>query len=471
MYLDTNANGVCDKGEQGLAQIPVSNGRDITLTDARGSYTLPLSEGQAAFPILPAEYTLSQGKALNAAFAQVYPDAKGRRNFGLKGRKVQRKFRLNAIGDIQVGNSMELNYLCQTLWPELMEADSACTNLFLGDLVNNNLALYKPIRQLIEALPSPSWTLPGNHDRDADTLRWRQTRSYSATFGPPAYAFNQGDVHFIVLNNVYGDGARGYHGEIDRAQLDFIKADLQLVPKHKLVCIATHIPLATTRNRNHVLDLLAGRKQALALSGHLHRVHRWLYSKPGISVHELGTGAACGFWWVGERGWDGVPSALQQGGTPRNYFVIDFDSTAYHFRVKGIGLDRQRQMAIHIAGIDTLDSHLRDLKEAQTRRALITIWGGCDATEVLCRVDKGPWQAAIKVEEVAPDVARTREMNLIKAYPTPYNRTNPMRAKPSVQLWAYPLTGENATGAHTIEVKAQDDYGLRAGGKRAYTYP
>src|SRR3712207_8265829 len=42
-----------------------------------------------------------------------------------------------------------------------------------------------------------------------------------------------------------------------------------------------------------------------------------------VRVHELGTGASCGFWWVGEKDWQGVPAALQQGGAPRNYFVME----------------------------------------------------------------------------------------------------------------------------------------------------
>lgn len=41
-----------------------------------------------------------------------------------------------------------------------------------------------------------------------------------------------------------------------------------------------------------------------------------------VCVHELVTGASCGFWWVGEKDWEGIPSALMQCGTPRNYFCF-----------------------------------------------------------------------------------------------------------------------------------------------------
>src|SRR3712207_987600 len=146
-----------------------------------------------------------------------------------------------------------------------------------------------------------------------------------------------------------------------------------------------------------------------------------------VRVHELGTGASCGFWWVGEKDWQGVPAALQQGGAPRNYFVMEFDDNQYQFRFKGVGLDAARQMNIHVMGIDSLDNHLRDLKEIAPNKALITVWGGCDSTTVRCRIDGGAWQVCQKTRLIDPNVARTRELNLQRAYPTKYNRMNPMQ--------------------------------------------
>ncbi len=45
----------------------------------------------------------------------------------------------------------------------------------LGDLVNNNLNLFPAIKQMMELLPVQSWTVIGNHDRDADSIRINQT--------------------------------------------------------------------------------------------------------------------------------------------------------------------------------------------------------------------------------------------------------------------------------------------------------
>ena len=213
VFIDANGNGHYDRGETLLAGIPVSDGCRVVTTDAKGRYRIEVGEGSSLFPILPAGYTMQGHRLVNSAF--VYPAVAGsRHDFALVAKPVSQRFRLNAIGDIQVGNSQELEFASRTILPELMTKDSTDVNIFLGDLVNNNLALYPHLQRMIAQLPSRSYTVVGNHDRDVDSLLWRQTATYSATFGSPVYAFNEGEVHFIVLNNVYGRGARGYEGRV-----------------------------------------------------------------------------------------------------------------------------------------------------------------------------------------------------------------------------------------------------------------
>lgn len=479
VFDDADGNANYDGGERGLGGIPVSNGDTVVLTKADGSYRLTVGEGMSVFPILPAGRTLSGSWVVNSAFYYAdYTEPTGKKKkkaarqtvlFGLKPKTASADFTLNAIGDIQVGNTQEVDYLSRTLWPELMADSGNVVNLFLGDLVNNNLSLYGCLRDMMQALPQQSWTLPGNHDRDVDSVITRQNRTYNRYFGADCYAFNEGKVHFIVLNNVYGKGSRGYEGRVSDRQLRFVANDLRLVPADRLVVLCVHVPLMYTKNKDALIALLAGHDKAFALSGHLHQVARFFPEAHGRVVPELGAGAACGFWWVGEKDWEGVPSALQQCGTPRNYFQIDFHDGGYSFRCKAIGADAGREMSIHVTGIDSLDAHLRDLKDVAPGMAIITVYGGCDSTQVECRIDGGEWLPCAKADIVEPNVARTREMNLIDAYPTTYNRMNPMRRRPSHQVWQIALPEGARTGTHAIEVRARDGYGLQAGGRRVYT--
>ena len=471
VFIDENRNGICDKGEELLAGIPVSNGRDIVVTNAKGCYRIALPEGFSLFPILPADLTIDRSRLVNAHFINSRVAQKRNNNFALVRKPVKKHFQLNLIGDVQVSNYQELDYATRSLWPELLDGAPSDLNLFMGDLVNNNLSLYGRLRQLMEQLPQQTWTVLGNHDRDVDSLRRRQSNTYTDFFGSDVYAFNEGQVHFIVLNNVFGEGTRGYTGQLTDEQLTFVRNDLQYIPANALVVLCMHIPLSETRNRNQLIELFRGRDHLLAITGHLHRVMRFFYEHAGVKVHELGVGASCGFWWVGEKDWQGLPAALQQGGAPRNYFVMKFDDNRYQFRFKGIGLDERRQMNIHIMGIDSLDQHLRDFKEVAPHQAIITVWGGCDSTQVRCRIDGGAWQTCAKASLIDPNVARIREMNLLRAYPTKYNRVNPMRRQASPQLWTVVLTDEQCRNAHTIEVEASDRFGFHATGRRAYAFP
>lgn len=479
VFDDRNQNGRQDKGERGIKGVPVTNGDTIVVTDKQGRYELPYAEGNSLFPILPANYTMSKSRVVNAGF--YYMEAgKGwyddNANFALSKKSVNRRFRLNAIGDVQVSNYQELEYATRTLWVELLQStasqqDSHTINLFLGDLVNNNLKLYGDLRKLMEQLPQQTWTVLGNHDRDVDTVRSQQIRSYSDMFGADMYAFNEGRVHFIVLNNVYAQGARGYIGRLSERQLNFVRQDLLHVPQDVRIVLSMHIPLANTKNSDQLLDLLKGRGDVLAVTAHMHQVGRFFLQGEGVRVHELSAGATCGFWWVGERGADGVPAALQQCGTPRNYFVLDFDDTDYSLRCKAIGLDERHQMTLHVTGIDTLDTYVRDMKDIPHGLLMMTVYGGCDSTEVRCRIDSGEWLVCQKDSLLDPNVSRTREMNLLKEYPTKYNRLNPMRKISSRQLWTLKLPVDCQKGVHTVEVEATDRWGFRASGTRSFCFP
>ena len=324
---------------------------------------------------------------------------------------------------------------------------------------------------MMELLPAQSWTVIGNHDRDADSIRINQTFSYNTAFGSDTYAFNEGNVHFIVLNNVYGKGTRSYVGKISDSQLRFVSNDLKLVPKSAQIVLCMHIPLAHTTNSSALIELLEGRGNVLALTGHMHQVERNFLHGQNVYVHELVTGASCGFWWVGEKNWEGIPSALMQCGTPRNYFVFDFTEKDYSFRYKGIGMDASRQMNIWIAGIDSTDVYIDELRNKPQGEMLVTVYGASDSTIVRCRLDNGEWLLCEKKqEELDVNVARVRNWNLLKIFPTRFNRRNPFRKQSSPQIWGLQLPKEYCEGIHLITVEASDRWGFKASGERSYYY-
>lgn len=75
----------------------------------------------------------------------------------------------------------------------------------------------------------------GNHDMNYDATTDEQSdATFKKNFGPSNYAFNYGNVHFIILDDIlYPDprDGKGYWGGLRPDQLSFIENDLKLVDK------------------------------------------------------------------------------------------------------------------------------------------------------------------------------------------------------------------------------------------------
>lgn len=462
-----------DNGK-GVKGIPVSNGDTIVMTDGKGHYSLPVIEDMSIFPVLDGNWEMhSQSKVGNSAFPFYGQDTScpSKVDFVIKHRQLNKNFTVNAIGDVQVGDIQELDYVSRTLWPELMADSLAAFNLWLGDIVNNNISLFSRMRSMMEMLPVTSWTMVGNHDRDVDSIRTRQVTSFGRDFGAPTYAFTEGNVTFIVLNNVYGDGTRSYKGKLDERQLRFVANLMKILPKDRRIVLTAHIPFAYMSNKEDLLNILKGRGEILALTGHMHAVSRNFIHGEGVTIHELVGGATCGFWWVGEKDWEGIPSALMQCGTPKGYFRVNFTPKDYTFTYKPTSLDDNRQASIWISGIDPIQSDIPDLKDLEKGDILITVYGGCDSTKVEAVVDNTLKLSATKEKLMDPNVARIRELNKLKVYPTKYSRRNPFRHTASPQVWRLHLPVTHHDGTHRIDITATDSYGLRCRCSRAFSYP
>ena len=448
VFLDKNGNGMQDPGERGIRQVPVSNGRDVVYTGKQGDFQLPVEDGMSVFPILPSGYTVTPaaGRVKNTAFFYAglaeTGEEQGHIRFGLVRQQQRLPFRIGAVGDIQVGDAPEIAYAARSIFSELAQRDDIRFHLLLGDLVNDRMELLPVVRQLAAALPADSWALPGNHDRDGVAPRMDGT--FNRLFGASDYAFHYGPVFFLVFNNVYPTGAKSYEGRLDERQLTFMARALERVPKDRQVVICQHIPLGMTRNREEILALLQPFKNVLVLSAHTHQVSRHFYQNG--TVQELVAGAPSGNWWTGEKDASGVPHALMQCGSPRNYFTIDFDRTGYRLQFKAIGLDAAHQADILVAG----------------NVIAANVFGGSDSTEVWMQVNGGDWIPMKKAAVVAPAVEAVIAKNREGLFPTPGNRANPLRRRLSPHVWTASLPSVSDPGGYLVRVRAADRFGFAA---------
>jgi hypothetical protein len=138
-------------------------------------------------------------------------------------------------------------------------------------------------------------------------------RAHEEMFGPVNYSFNRGDVHIIAMRNIIyksnvGNGT--YEVGFTNAQLEWLKQDLALVPKDKMVVLGAHIKLQSNYAQNHIGEvaaLLGQYKEAHVLTGHSHiQRHYGVTSERPVFEHNLC--AICGGGWYTKLCEDGTPN-------------------------------------------------------------------------------------------------------------------------------------------------------------------
>jgi len=457
VFADKNANGVLDRGEVGVKNIPVSNGVDIVFTDSKGNYRINCSSRATVFPILPSEYkfSLNQTKIPNSNFNFLDSDSRSTMagvNFGLLKAEVKRSFTFTAVGDIQVKDADELNYAAKSVISELARSNQADLNIMLGDLVNDAPALFLPVKQLLNNLSTPTWTVYGNHDREVNDSSTSDA-AYRRHFGASVYAFNAHNTHFMVLNNMQSKGRYGYDTRFSDDELQFVKNDLELVPRNCLLIIAMHGPLQYTKNKERLLALLHDRPNVLVLSGHTHIVERYFHRNNIAVIPEIGVGASCGMWWTGEKNELGVPTALMQCGSYPNYYKIHISDGKYEMAYKAVGLDASRQMEVWT---DTIPAATTD-----SVRIVANIFAGSDSTQVWLTLNNTLKLKMQKTDMVSPNVSKLLSLYNNKVYPTAGNTRNPLRRRSSPHIWSVtvPVAG---FAVYSVQIDAGDNYGFKA---------
>jgi hypothetical protein len=315
VFNDANANGMRDRGEQGIAGVAVSNQDDIVTTDAAGAFRISRGGG-IVFISVPDGYR-SIGRFWRAV-ADTAPVA-----FAIAPSPNGREFTFVHASDTHIApasveRTRRLRVLVDSLRPKFA--------LITGDLVRDALRVpeaeatsyYELFARETAAFRTPLWVVPGNHENfgierslskvsESHPLYGRGM--YHHYQGPDYYSFTSGGVHFVGLNTVDIDD-QWYYGHVDSLQLAWLERDLALVPKNTPIVTFDHIPffssfeglsgyrdtppaptLITVRgktvfrhtvsNAAEVIAVLRKHRFVLALGGHIHAVEHLSYEVDG----------------------------------------------------------------------------------------------------------------------------------------------------------------------------------------------
>jgi hypothetical protein len=511
VFTDTNTNGVYESGETGVAQVSVSNGCEVVLTDADGRYEIAIAPLQILFISQPSGYSVAlDANNIPAFYYRHYPqgtpdlidgtavewvfpvvDATGPLpasiDFPLTPIvDASTQFEAHAFADTQARTELDQDKLREDLITTLIgNPFSAEFGITVGDVVYDNLELYDRHKQMMALMDFPQWYLPGNHDLNFESPDARfANETYKLHFGPDYYSFNYGNVHFVALNNVeyagagkqLEDGDR-YRGYIHDDQLYWLARDLANVPRDRLIVIASHIPLVSeaddgsgaepatgpsTENFAELLELLEPFEHIYGIAGHdtsnswkveIDHDHGW-HGQPWIA-HTLAEVRGNG-WQTGLADARGVNDALMQDGNPNGYYLLRFDDVRVtpEFRPFPFGADAHQHMRI------TLDPPLTMQTEGSINRGqlenntnvVVNLFDGGERDKVWLSLNSGERQPMTYSVRTDPFMERLYES--LQGTDNAIGR--PTR---SAHIWELPLPDTLAPGVHRLDVYSEDEFG------------
>ena len=341
VFEDANGNGRRDAGEKGVASVEVSNGVDVVLTDAYGSYTIPDRAGARVFVIKPRGW---QTPVDGANLPIYYAPPGGTADFPLRRAAEADDLRALILTDPQPSSPAEVGYLSRGMFERIGRRPDLAFGVTLGDVVYDRPDLFGAVNTVVAQAGIPWHNLPGNHDLALGTPdESAAVASFESVYGPSTYAFHAGPALFVALDDVRPLGGPRYVGGLREDQFEFLANLLRGSSGAEWIVVMLHIPLFApdpsgaetfrAADRLRLFGLLRGQKHVLILSGHTHFQRHVMHGHEDgwdgpEPLHEYNVAAASGGFWGGPVDADGVPAATMWDGTPPGYAVRGFKAGA-----------------------------------------------------------------------------------------------------------------------------------------------
>ncbi|MCI5719559.1 MAG: calcineurin-like phosphoesterase C-terminal domain-containing protein [Bacteroidales bacterium] len=336
------------------------------------------------------------------------------------------------VADPQADGEIQLDYCRKSIYKELRERKDLDMVIFLGDLVNDDVELLAPTKATLDSLRCPWFCLPGNHDRDRypaldGKRRPRDLKTYLEVFGYGDTTVSRKGVHFILMNDVQA-WPEEYSAGFTSSQKAYLESALKAIPQNELAVLSVHIPLSEFKQKDSLSAILSLHPKMLVMCGHTHMNKRHRIGPD--DVEEVNVGAACGMFWTGRIGSDGLPSALMNCGAPRGYYVAEFRKKGYFLAYKCVGKDEDYSATAWV----TSDNHL-----------VVNVFGGSEDGSVQARFrGSHGWVDLSRKKMPAPETLEVIAFN--KTIPHSKGRKrnpeySPMRTMNSSHVWSASLNG------------------------------
>ncbi|MCC9138768.1 calcineurin-like phosphoesterase C-terminal domain-containing protein [Pontibacter silvestris] len=349
---------------KGIPGVAVTDGINVTLTDAKGNYELE-SNATADFVYIsvPRGHEFANEKGIARFYKRIEP-ARGRFKADFELQKLNQddsKHNFIVWADPQMISKADAEEFKTKSAPDTKQLldsygkDTLFHGIGCGDLVWDHFELFDDYKEGVATTGIPYFQVIGNHDMDLNARTDDfSSETFKKLFGPSYYSFNRGEIHYVVLDDVFFVGtAKKYIGYITERQLAWLEQDLAQVKAGTTVVVNLHIPTNSgDKRRNNLKDepmggVVANRRElyrilepykAHIMSGHTH-VNEKVFEGDNIIEHTHG--AVCGAWWTGP---------ICQDGSPSGYGVYEVNGSDIQWYYKSVGKDKAHQLRIYPVG-------------------------------------------------------------------------------------------------------------------------
>ena len=357
-------------GTEGIPGVVVTDGYEVTQTDQDGNYTMVSDKkNKMVWISIPSGYTTAC-LGVQALFYQTLTEnayTPERRDFELFEDGDQTNHTMLVFGDQHLAARTKDREQYKTFTADVMDylASHKGTKTYavtLGDMTwdqfwyTNNYGFQDYLADINEGIQGLTvFHTIGNHDHNMITevsggssgwnaVDWDTAGAFREALGPNYFSFNIGQVHYVVVDNIYcknttggTDSDRHYDKTVSNDCLAWLKKDLSYVDKSTPVVVTMHSAVWNSNgsaNLGNVVTLSAcfdGFGNVTFLTGHTH--NNWNVNKG--TIREYNSGAVCACWW-----WCGYYNKevnIAGDGAPGGYRIMDWSGKEYTSLYKGTG--------------------------------------------------------------------------------------------------------------------------------------
>lgn len=355
----------CVKGaDKPLGEVIVTDGFSFVVTDRSGNYSINLHDrAEFVYLLTPKGFVADFSSGVPQFYQKIEPQ-KRKYDFDLLRMEGDpERSVMITLADPQLDTSHDVQRMKEESLPDILGTlrhydGVQQAGIVLGDITWDVYVHNRTFKDFARQTGIPFYPVIGNHDFDKylePTEGADYAHVYKEHFGPLYYAFQLGEVYYVVLNNMKYMGHKKYRTTllIDD-QMNWLTKLLNCVlQQDKQVVVAMHAPMKPSdeypmiEGGEELRKMLVNKFHASIISGHYHRNSN---KDLGAGIIEHNVGALCGTWWNGDTGSDGTPCGYQvwewNGSRKSVYFKTTGKERDFQFKTYGKGMVMDRPDAL-----------------------------------------------------------------------------------------------------------------------------